>query len=197
MLITNDFILINLPKTGSTFARQVVSTLYAAKGGEYGLIKKFLCSLRGEEVPFCKELFLERTDFKESYNYKFLDQHGRYEQVPDKYKSRPVLSIVREPINRSLSFYEFGWWKNHPVVSVNEIRNAFPSFPDLDFPAFLEYQDFNIQYRDTGVPAPPDIGIQTITFIQFCFRNPKQAVARLSANGMRVNIADLMIYDID
>lgn len=180
MLITNHFILINLPKTGSTFARQVISDLYRAKRREYGFARRFLRLPGSREVPYCRELLLERTDFQKGYNYRFADQHGRYEQVPGKHRSKPVLSVVREPIERNYSFYEYGWWKDHPVAPAGDIRKAFPSWPDLDFGTYLEYQDFNRQYRDTGAPIPHDIGNQTVSFFQFFFRQPKAALARLS-----------------
>lgn len=178
MIITNHFVLINFPKTGTTFARQVISELYGEISGRQRLSDRLLALFGGGAAPFFKVLFLPKTEFRNGYN-RDVDQHGRYEQVPVRYRSLPVLGIMREPVERNISFYEYGWWKTHTVAPMEEIKRVFPTFPDLDFASYLDYQNFNTGYRDTGVAVGDDVGNQTVQFIQFFFRDPRDAFSKL------------------
>jgi len=178
MLITDHFILINFPKTGSTFARQVICSLYRKKTSWRSLPSRLSALFGNDGGCFYEELFLPKTEFKQGFN-SGMDQHGRYEQVPERFRGRPVLGIVREPVERNISFYEYAWWKKHTVAPMEEIKRAFPSFPDLDFDTYLDYQNFNTGYRDTGVTVGKDVGNQTVQFIQFFFKDPRQAFEKL------------------
>lgn len=176
MIITSRFVLINFPKTGSTFAREVVSGLYSVRRKKRTLAEKFLGSSASNE---CIELYLPNTEFRNGENGAS-DQHGRYEQVPPQYKNLPVLSVVRDPVIRNISLYEFGWWKQHPVAPVTELQRRFPAWPDLDFETFMQHQGFNTKFRNTGVDLDESIGNQTVQFIQYFFRDPLQSFRNLS-----------------
>jgi len=178
MIITNDFVLINFPKTGSTFARQIISDIYLKKVDK-NRTQRILSFLKIKKKYFYKELYLPKTEYLLS-NGDVDDQHGRYVQVPAEHRSKPVLSIVRDPIIRNISFYEFAWWKKSFNAGLEEIMQSFPSFPDLDFVTYLRFQKFNSKYRDTGVGISEDIGEQTVQFIQYIFKNPKDVFKKLN-----------------
>ena len=176
MIITSRFVLINFPKTGSTFAREVVSGLYARRRSKRTMMEKiFGTNSRNEFV----ELYLPNTEYRNGKNGT-PDQHGRYEQVPKRYKNLPVLSVVRDPVVRNISLYEFGWWKQHPVAPVTDLKHRFPAWPDLDFETFMRHQCFNTKFRNTGIELDESIGNQTVQFIQYFFRNPLQTFRKLS-----------------
>ena len=132
-----------------------------------------------KKKPLFNEVFLPRTEFIKGYN-SGVDQHGRYEHVPEKYKSKPVLSVARDPLIRNISFYEYGWWKKNTVAPLNIVKKYFPSFPDLEFNEYLDYQNFNTQFRDTGVVIGDNVGNQTIHFIQFFFKKTKYIFENLN-----------------
>lgn len=127
----------------------------------------------------CIELMLPQTEFRNNRGAPN-HQHGRWEQVPTRYSHLPVVSVIRNPVDRNISNYEFRWWATHPVAEPELIRQHFPDFPDLTFTEYLDYQNFNTQFRDTGVPVPADIGNQTVQFIQFFFKRPKEVFAKLN-----------------
>ena len=179
MIITDKFVLLNFPKTGSTFARQAIADLYQKRQENRGLLTRVLEKSGLLKSPLFLELYLPRTEFRDGYN-SGVDQHGRYEQVPEQFKSKPVISVVRDPLNRNISFYEYGWWKDHAPALLEDIRREFPAFPDMDFRTYLDYQNFNTRYRDTGVAIPDDIGAQTVHFIQFFFKDPHAAFRKLN-----------------
>lgn len=178
MIITDQFVLLNFPKTGSTFARQAIIDLYEARRNSRGLITKLLEKSGLKKPPVFIELYLPRTEFREGCN-SGVDQHGRFEQVPEQFRCLPVISIVRDPLKRNISFYEYGWWKTHPVAPMADIKKDFPTYPDLDFRTYLDYQNFNTRYRDTGRVIGEDVGNQTVHFIQFFFNNPREAFQKL------------------
>jgi len=176
MIITDKFIMIHFPKTGSTFAMQVLDKLHR---NENSRLHNLLVRMGMRNQCSYENLMLKQTEFVSQDNPPF-HQHGRWEQIPEQYKSMPVVSIVREPVNRNISNYEFRWWAKHPVARPEEIYKRFPNFPDLDFVEYLAYQNFNTHYRDTGVVIPGDIGNQTVQFFQFFSRNPKKSFKMLN-----------------
>lgn len=80
MLVTDSFVMLNYPKTGSSFARKVIKDLYARQPKSWFRRR------------WCKELILPniRTCGAD-------DQHGCYSQIPPQYRNREVMSIVRNP----------------------------------------------------------------------------------------------------
>lgn len=168
--------MINFPKTGSTFAMQVLDKLHRKKNNR---LNRLLINLGMRNQDLYKNLMLIQTEFISQDNPP-IHQHGRWEQIPEQYKYMPVVSIVREPVNRNISNYEFRWWAQHPVARLEEIYQQFPGFPALDFEEYLAYQNFNTRYRDTGVVIPGDIGNQTVQFFQFFSMNPKKSFKMLN-----------------
>jgi len=178
MIITNDFVLINFPKTGSTFARQIITDLYLKKL-KRNRIQKLANMLGVRKNYFLRELFLPKTEYLTEKGDQE-DQHGRYVQMPEEFRQKPVLSVVRDPVVRNISFYEFGWWKRYYAAPLEEIKKLFPTFPDIDFQTYLKFQKYNSRYRDTGTDINDDIGEQTVQFIQYFFKRPREVFAKLN-----------------
>jgi len=78
MIITDDFVMLNFPKTGSSFAREALKRLYANRN--------------------IIELMLPKITEKR-YRDR-VDQHGTFRQIPLAHKNKPVLSITRNPLSR-------------------------------------------------------------------------------------------------
>ena len=149
MLITDSFVMLNYPKTGSSFARKVIKDLYAREprrwfGGRY-----------------CKELILPniRTG-------GVADQHGTYSQIPRRFRNREIVSIVRNPYERFLSIYEFRYWAHNPRLPLDDVRERFPTFPHLSLD---EYVDFNHFWSQKAFHLP--VGSQTAQFMQIFGRH--------------------------
>lgn len=181
MLITDYFVLINFPKTGSTFAREAISEIYKKRKEKLSLLRNILYLIGYRRGCFLKELYLPKIEFRNEKG-GITDQHGHYEQIPDEFRNKPVLSIVRDPVVRNISFYEYGWWKENYNAPLEEIISNFPTFPELDFSTYLKFQKLNSRYRDTGVVITDEVGVQTINFIQFYFKDPAEAFKKLNDN---------------
>lgn len=156
MLITSDFVVINMPKTGSTFLRTVLANIYRASRPQAEFRELLLPHLeRPERAP---------------------DQHGTLRQIPREHAAKPIVSIARDPADKLISAYEFRFWQKHPPVGMRVAREMFPRFPDLTFGEYLQLAERSNATRLEG-GNPLGLGPQTITFMQMYFNKPASAVA--------------------
>jgi hypothetical protein len=148
MLITESFVMLNYPKTGSSFARKVIKDLYAREprrrfGGRW-----------------CKELILPNIRHESEPN-----QHGCYSQIPRRYRNREVVSIVRSPYERFISNFEFRYWVNNPILQASVVQERFPTFPELSLD---QYVDFDALVAKAVSKVA--LGAQTVQFVQLFSR---------------------------
>jgi hypothetical protein len=101
-------------------------------------------------------------------------QHGDYRQIPEEHKHKKIVSIVRNPLQRYISEYLYGWWKKHPEGFRAEIEEKFHNFPQLSFTEYYEMISLS-----TKAECGLDIGYETIRFVKFFFKNPKQVLSEL------------------
>ncbi|WP_209403890.1 hypothetical protein [Pseudozobellia sp. WGM2] len=176
MIITKNFVILNFPKTGSTFIRKVVKGIFY-KRRKKNIWINALYKL-GLKLDF-KELMTEHPTVT---NYK--DPHGCYDQIPDIDKNKIILSGVRDPYERLESLYKFKWWAKYPPIAKNEIDTHFPNFPDLTFHQYLELDALeNEELKNKyGIDNNIKIGNQSIQFIRFFFKNHKEILANLNAD---------------
>jgi hypothetical protein len=92
MLIFDSFILLNYPKTGSTFARTVLKEIYDRRFRQLSMTGKVASLVGIRERPQVKELMFPNIKFREIRQKT--DQHGCYTQIPVEYRDRPVVAIM-------------------------------------------------------------------------------------------------------
>jgi len=167
VIITNDFVMLNFPKTGSSFARKRIKAVYAqseSKGRKL-LERLRICS------PVVQDVMLPKID--ELGKGGLHDQHGTYRQIPFEHRQKPIVSIAREPVSRYESTYLYRWWEKHPPAELGVIRDRYPHFPDLSFSQYYEMvHHYGREARLQGVVPRIDLGLHTIQFIQFYFSDP-------------------------
>ena len=150
MLITDDFVVINFPKTGSTYVRNRIKEVYQNL--------KFY-HRKGKLI----ELLLPNIRTKSGINNKIVSQHGIYAQIPDKFEKREVISVVRNPYERLYSLYTFKWWAKIPSWDINLAKEKYRKYPDITFNEFVDLfytegkNDFLFSEK-----LKTDIGIQSI-----------------------------------
>jgi hypothetical protein len=166
MLVTEAFVMLNYPKTGSSFARKVVKEIYERHPRQF--FKR----------RFVKELML--PNIREAGNPP-PDQHGMYSQIPVRYRDREVVTVVRNPYERFLSGYEFRAWANCPPLPVGVIRKSFARFPRLSIHEYIDFNQYALGPSVFRGPKPrATIGEQTAQFIQLFFKNPQSILARIT-----------------
>lgn len=176
MLITKNFVVINNPKTGSSFVRKVLKKIYTQRAQNYSWFrrKSIAWDLTSPELV---ELFISPISSDKLPS----NQHGAVSQIPEKYNYRAIVSVVRNPYTRLVSQYEFKWWqKNYHLFSdVSLVESTFPNFPNLSLDEFI---DFKIIGRDYKYPkiSKKKIGNQTTRFIEMFFNNPVEVIANIS-----------------
>jgi hypothetical protein len=163
MLITSQFVVLNLPKTGSSFVRAVLKRIHRRRRI---LLKR---------EPFLVELMMPR----EGSRLGGKDQHGTISQIPERYQHLPVMSVVRNPYDKLMSAYLYRWWARRPPMPVNELRRSLPTFPDLTLNQFVAMWDIAAGQR-LGGENPFGIGHQTLQFVRFFFSNPEAALRQFS-----------------
>lgn len=172
MLITKDFVVINNPKTGSTFVRECLKKIYQKRYHKLTGIKKISVRLGLTQTELIE--LLMRTD-----NNVPAHQHGRVSQIPKAHQSKTIVSVLRNPYSRFLSQYEFRYWATHYQFYHNEIevKKYFPNFPNLNLDQFVDFQIFT--NRNRLHLHEQKIGKQTLRFIEMFFNDPQQTIKRI------------------
>ena len=153
MLITDDFVMINFPKTASTFTREVLKEVYSNKG--------FV------------ELFLPGITNKR--DGEVLNQHGVLRQIPFEHKEKPILSVIRNPFKRYESLYYYRWWEKHPPADISTILKRYPHFPEISFEEYYEMiHIYGIKNMLGDIIPKIELGLHTTQFVQFYYNNPEQ-----------------------
>lgn len=175
MVITPHFVMINFPKTGSTFARTVIRQAYERREGR--LDRRLLRKLRLRAWPI-----EEPEHFNPIRGY--LDQHGRVEQIPKRDRHKPIVSLARDPIERILSSYNHYLKTPHDqyLTCMNIVARHFaPDFPMVSLQEYCEFwkvwNSYWIDAQDLG------IGPVTVEFLNFFSTDPNQAFRHLREHG--------------
>ncbi|MDY6952653.1 MAG: sulfotransferase family 2 domain-containing protein, partial [Thermodesulfobacteriota bacterium] len=169
MIITDDFVVLNYPKTGSSFVRKALKIAYWNRFSGTSLLERLFYRLKIKRRPMFREIFLPNIKVANSGRK---DQHGTYEQIPPEFRDREVVTAVRNPYERLLSAYEHRHWVQFPPMKRENLLSIFPHFPDLSFEDFLKLNEVGKDHRIPHIIIKADIGIQTIQFIQMLFREP-------------------------
>lgn len=180
MIITKKFVALNWPKTGSTFVRLVLKSLYFSREipGNNRLIRKVNRTLLSTGIYGYREVYypIIRVPGLDHLT----DQHGIWTQIPDKNKMLPVVMAVQNPLDRLVSLFHFRWRDQHiRQVDGRAVGKIFPNYPELNFEEFLSFNRMVSQSRLWGVEPKTQLGPQTIEFIQMVFKNPNEVFSRI------------------
>lgn len=177
MLSTDRFIMLNFPKTGSSFARKAI--LQASERGPVGrwlerknLLRRKARELRTVDPPFAFTALHGQV----IGNYK---EHATWHQIPPMHRHKAVMSVVRDPVERIISLYEFGAWQREPTPSAEQIKAWFPSFPNLSFEEFFRFHTVESLPSRQPEGLQVRIGGLTTQFIRFFARDPLKTILAL------------------
>lgn len=170
MIITDKFVLLKYPKTGSKFAREVLLKVHSNK--KHSFFEKVLFRLNIKNRPSFR--IHEAPNIREmSHKRNFMDQHGIYIQIPKEERHKKIVSIIRDVYDRYISMYEFKDWIRTPWIDENELKQQYPDYPELSFRDFLLMLFEHNPIQDLPeVNKKLSIGPATSQFILFFFKDP-------------------------
>ena len=132
----------------------------------------------GFHHPNFRELNFSKLYGDHDPSYK--DQHGVYRQIPKDDRLKRIVSIVRNPLQKYISSYVFGWWKDHLPFSLDQVKNEFPHFPDI---TFSEYYDLlnnpKVNEDRISIQGARTLGNYTRMFLVFYSIDPDSAASAL------------------
>jgi hypothetical protein len=166
MVITDRFVYLHIPKSGGTFVEEALRLLFAEEPG----------------------LYFDTSTPPYRGRFGCAGQHECFFQVPIEHQNKKLLVTIRNPYDRHVSLFEFGWWKNHPHDTFDPLRikAAFPHFPELSFGEYLtavnDWELIDPSYAPAGGHAAfADLGVGPMTFdmIRFLAPDPESVFAGL------------------
>lgn len=173
MIICKEFIVLNLPKTGSTFVRKVIKEIYDQRYSRQYLSK---IGIKFKLInPPLIELILPNFQSPNPYQREIRSQHGSYCQIPKEFLNKKVVTVIRSPFERLLSGYEYKWWEKKPPIERKYIDEFFPSFPHLNLNEYISLKKLSVEDNN-----PADLGTQSIQFIRMFFKNPEDVLTHIT-----------------
>ncbi|MEO5579025.1 MAG: sulfotransferase family 2 domain-containing protein [Gemmatimonadaceae bacterium] len=163
MLIADKFVVLHQPKTGGTFVSDVLLRIH-------GVVCNPSKIGRDTNIAF-------ETPYGEFIVWGRKHDSGCAE-IPENHRQKIVLSTVRNPFDRYVSLYEFGWWKKDEYLEsyrevVPDLDQRYPGFPDLEFADYLRFANRQ------EIAAGMDIGQQTVGFVGRYFKDSRRVLAEL------------------
>lgn len=170
MIVTAKFVFIHLPKTGGTFAQQMIMDSYKNLNFRDRVKRKI-------GLIYCNRLNLEK---KHKNSVVKVGQHGEVSLIPKEHKSKDIISIFRNPLTRYISQYEFKWWQRFPEITNNYSYENHPDFPNISFKKhYFHYQKI-IELLNGGKKTNMPIGYHTFQFIRYYFKNPDNVLNNIT-----------------
>lgn len=173
MIITKKYVVLNFPKTGSSFMRSVIRRLHRYDALYNKLLRKLgLPDFSGMKVLLHPQIY-ERVMYKER------TPHGIYSQIPAESKQKTVVTITRNPFERYVSAYLFGWWKkSYLATHRDQVLSEYPHFPDLSFSEYYE-MIHGLGMRNKVTVPTVQLGVHTVQFIWFYFSDPLAILSKI------------------
>lgn len=178
MIVTDRFVFLAFPRTGTTFVREALKRLYLRT--EPGLLAS-IGLRRAPSASRLRELILPMTDTLMAEREGRRSQHGGCRQIPAAARHLPIFSLTRDPLDQIVSAYEHRFWREQPVWDVETLRAAYPGYPELTFEQYLAMmRTYGVQNLLKGKPLRARVGFLTLRFLKFYGLDPEGLVDSLT-----------------
>ena len=189
MIITDKFVLLAAPKTGTSFTTAVLRAIHARRR----LIGRVL-PLNLQQRVF-RHFQLERPGYREHLIPRFesvatdkqrFSRHGSYRDIPESARNLTIAANVRDPFALYPSSYLFGMRSRKNIRHLADpevLKKNYPGYPDISFEQYYEliHQYSTAQYLQ-GIDLAIELGEQTIRFIHLFFKDPAEVFRKIDDN---------------
>lgn len=112
-----------------------------------------------------------------------VNKHGVCNDIPSSHRGLPIVATARDPYDRYVSQYEFGWFRRAAPpewFDMNAVRAKYPCWPDTTFAEFVDAAIDGFRRLKTSPLAPEDQpGFHSEQFVRYYFREPEQVYPRI------------------
>jgi hypothetical protein len=175
MLITDKFVYIHTSKTGGTFVTEVILRLNEVKvKTRAGILARLLPGIGSR----CERPLVDIN----ARALVEIPKHAGCSQIPKDHRHKVILATIRNPYDRCVSEYEFGWWQERPdhFGGSETVKKLYPHFPNLTFEEFIDMANALFpRLRNDNFPPAESLGYQTELFARFFFKKPKKTFASI------------------
>lgn len=134
-------------------------------------------------------------------------KHGTCSDIPPSHLGLPIVSTRRNPYERYVSQYRFGWWREYPesFCGEAEMRRLFPHYPELTFAEYLELANSRFAAYHRGEPTgyenanfSPErqLGWQTAVFLRFYARRPRELFNSLDETAIETQSFKRRLFEV-
>lgn len=192
MIICNDFIVLNFPKSGSTFVREMIKEIYK-KHHSKDILNRIAYKVKLKQLPY-KELLLPNFQSPNARNREHTGQHGAYCQIPVEHIHKPILTVARNPYELFMTSYNVKWWSWYYPDEKEQLLKLFPNFPDLELNEYIQLSKLSVEKQNET-----NIGLLTVQFIRMYFKEPEKILRSISedyinSNEYRKDIAENITF---
>ena len=176
VIFTDRFVYLHLPKTGGTFVTEMLLRVHCPH-------PTLIC--RVANLPPWRA-----RRFAGEHGVLIADRnkHGIRSEVPVAHRQKPVLATVRNPFDRFVSMYEFGWWRRPEwratYRALPDFERRFPGFPELTFEEFVRLDS------EAWADLTPDrfgdaraVGVHTQDFVRQYCHEPRRVLEQIENGG--------------
>ncbi len=125
-------------------------------------------------------------------NKVFLNEkkHAGCAEIPQDWLPTRVLTTIRNPYERYVSQYAFGWWRRYPEAycGASAMQALFPNFPDISFGDFVlmanelftaNHQGRSNGFQNTNFAGEDRLGWHTEQFVRLYCKRPREVFSKI------------------
>ena len=192
MILTDRLVFIHVPKNAGTFVSAVLQTIHdnrlnrlinsrfrykwlSCRFRHDRLYRRVAAELPLPDYHLFVEYFTADTKLGSRLPYSL---HNGCRHIPATFRNLPILGVVRDPLDRYVSFYEFDWCQKHPVSPTGS-RCRDMAAEEMSFRSFVEFINGEyLSYLLRGIDSA-DVGYQTVEFVDLFCREPEYVLENL------------------
>ena len=190
MIITDDFVFLNFPKTGSTFLRNTFKKIHHCKGNR-----------SSEQTTGISDSGKALTVFKApnirayGVNGRWMknDEHGLRCQIPEKHRHKPIFSVRRNLFKQLVSLYEYRDWAKTNIEQGKEILQIFPNYPNITFQEFISFRsEFSLYKKQAWIQHyPTRLNPSSISLVLFFSKKPFELLSNWNKDSQNIFLKEL------